>query len=80
MRQIAPCAMWAGISPKGRVIIWTVRPTRAEAIQRVPMCGLPADDYRRLGPVRAWRKCYRDGWRVVRVIVRPSGDGGSPDA
>lgn len=68
-----PTTAWAGVSPKGQVIGWTVSPDRADAIRRVPMCGLPADDYRRLGPKKAWRKCYREGWRVVRVVVRPWG-------
>lgn len=73
MKQIAPGSAWAAISPNGRIGVWSIRPTRAEVIKRVPLGAIPADDYRRLGPVRSWRKCYRDGWRVIRVIVRPFG-------
>lgn len=63
---------WAAVSPTGRIVPMGVRSCRRDIIELIPQMGMGAGDYDRLGPKRAYRNCYRRGWRCIRVKVTPA--------
>lgn len=66
-----PNFAWAAMSPTGLICTFTgaVDSDRSKVMALIPQAGLAASDYERLGPKRGYRKCYRAGWRVIRVRV-----------
>lgn len=67
-----PVFAWAAVRPNGQIFPGAVRRSRREIIDLIPQFGIGANDYERLGPKRAYRKCYERGWRCIRVKVIPA--------
>lgn len=53
---------WAIVSPSGLLLVYSVRPHRAAAIEAVLAL---------FGSNWTWQRLHRGGYRAIRVTVRP---------
>jgi hypothetical protein len=62
-------AFWPNGTPHPFILVHTTRSTRREACECVGVSWAREGET----PMQGWRRAYRDGCRVIRVIVRPHG-------
>lgn len=73
MSSFDPSIGFAGSKDGGPPEVWSVRRTRAEAIDRIAEGAMSASDYRRLDRAGRWKLARKNGWRIVKVRLVPVG-------